>query len=299
MIDYTIIILGVSIIFFTEILLVGSGTIACDCLNEIVRYVNGSNIHVMEIVESSLSFLKEQCKKNSVEYIPCLRENILEHFMRYTKEGEILIISVNNEYIFPAELVKQENVTIINFHYSLLPAYRGVNIPTWVIYNEEKYTGVTWHYATDQIDHGKIIAQKEIEITESTTAFDIVRKGMKIGNILFVDFIKELLNGEKMGYDVEYSVDSKLFRKSILPQGGVLDLTDTAHNIQKLLRAYDYHGSNVIPPLKTKIKDQLWQVVRYEIREQKDTELPEMDFMENDLIVNKDGGKIHIVLRKV
>ena len=40
-------------------------------------------------------------------------------------------------------------------------------------------------------------------------------------------------------------------------------------------------------------------MVRYEIREQKDTELPEMDFMENDLIVNKDGGKIHIVLRKV
>ena len=30
---------------------------------------------------------------------------------------------------------------------------------------------------------------------------------------------------------------------------------------------------------KTKIKDQLWQVVRYEIREQKDTELPEMDFI--------------------
>ena len=65
--------------------------------------------------------------------------------MRYTNKGEVLIISANNEYIFPAELVKLENVTIINFHYSLLPLYRGVNIPTWVIYNEEKYTGVTWH----------------------------------------------------------------------------------------------------------------------------------------------------------
>ena len=57
-----------SIIFFTEILLVGSGTIACDCLNEIVNYVDASNIHVIEIVESSLSFLKKQCKKNNVEY---------------------------------------------------------------------------------------------------------------------------------------------------------------------------------------------------------------------------------------
>ena len=197
-----------SIIFFTEILLVGSGTIACDCLNEIVKYVNGSDIHVMEMEGSSLSFLKKQCKKNNVEYISCLRQNILEHFMRYTNNGEVLIISANNEYIFPAELVKLENVTIINFHYSLLPVYRGVNIPTWVIYNEEKYTGVTWHYVTDQIDHGKIIAQKEIEITESTTAFDIVRKGMKIGIALFSDFVEELLKGKKMGYDVEYSAES-------------------------------------------------------------------------------------------
>ena len=287
-----------SIIFFTEILLVGSGTIACDCLNEIVKYVNGSNIHVMEMEGSSLSFLKKQCKKNNVEYISCLRQNILEHFMRYTNNGEVLIISANNEYIFPAELVKLENVTIINFHYSLLPVYRGVNIPTWVIYNEEKYTGVTWHYVTDQIDHGKIIAQKEIQITESTTAFDIVRKGMKIGIALFSDFVEELLKGKKMGYDVEYSAESKLFRKSILPQGGILDLEDTAYNIQKLLRAYDYHGSNVIPPLKVDYEHELWNVKKYEIREYSHNELPEFELKEKNLIVNKDGGKIHIILCK-
>ena len=120
-------------IFFTEILLVGSGRIACECLNEIVKYVNGSHIHVMEMLGSNFSFVKKLCKKNNVEYISCLRQNILEHLMRYTNKGEVLIISANNEYIFPAELVKLENVTIINFHYSLLPLYRGVNIPTWVI----------------------------------------------------------------------------------------------------------------------------------------------------------------------
>ena len=59
-----------SIIFFTEILLVGSGTIACDCLNEIVNYVDASNIHVIEIVESSLSFLKKQCK-NCPDFSAC------------------------------------------------------------------------------------------------------------------------------------------------------------------------------------------------------------------------------------
>ena len=288
-----------SIIFFSRILVVGSGTIACDCIREIINCTESANVMAIEIEQKILSFFQKTCKKNNILYFSCSQKNILKRLMQCINDEEVLIVSANNNYIFPPQLVNMKNVTIINFHYSLLPAYRGVNIPTWVIYNEEKYTGVTWHYVTDRIDHGKIIAQREIEIAESTTAFDIVREGMKIGNTLFVDFIKELLNGEKMGYDVEYSVDSKLFRKSILPQGGVLDLTDTAHNIRKLLRAYDYHGSNVIPPLKTKIKDQLWQVVRYEIREQKDTELPEMDFMENDLIVNKDGGKIHIVLRKV
>ena len=143
-----------------------------------------------------------------------------------------------------------------------------------------------------------IIAQKEIEITESTTAFDIVRKGMKIGIALFSDFIEELLKGEKMEYDVEYSADSKLFRKSILPQGGILDMDDTAHNIQKLLRAYDYHGSNVIPPLKVDYEHELWNVKKYEIREYSNDELPEFELTEKNLIVNKDGGKIHIILCK-
>lgn len=276
----------------------GSGTIACDCLNTIVKYVNGSDIHVMEMEGSSLSFLKKQCKKNDVEYISCLKQNILDHLMQYTNDGQILIISANNEYIFPAELVKLENVTIINFHYSLLPVYRGVNIPTWVIYNEEKYTGVTWHYVTDQIDHGKIIAQKEIEIGERTTAFDIVREGMKIGITLFSDFIEELLKGKELGHNVDYTDDSKLFRKSILPQGGILDLEDSAYNIRKLLRAYDYRGSNVIAPLKVNYKHEFWNVKKYEIREDSDTELPEFELTGQNLIVNKDNGKIHIVFCK-
>ena len=121
---------------------------------------------------------------------------------------------------------------------------------------------------------------------------------MKIGIALFSDFVEELLKGKKMGYDVEYSSESKLFRKSILPQGGILHLEDTAHNIQKLLRAYDYHGSNVIPPLKVDYEHELWNVKKYEIREYSHNELPEFELKEKNLIVNKDGGKIHIILCK-
>lgn len=287
------------IIFFSRILVVGSGTIACDCIREIINCTESANVMAIEIEQKILSFFQKTCKKNNILYFSCSQKNILKRLMQCINDEEVLIVSANNNYIFPSELVNMKNVTIINFHYSLLPAYRGVNIPTWVIYNEEKYTGITWHYVTDEIDHGNIIAQKKIEITKDTTAFDIVREGMRLGSILFAQFINPLLNGENLGKEVKYSVGSRLFRKGILPEAGMLNLNGTLNDIQKLLRAYDYHGSNVIPPLKTKIKDQLWQVVRYEICEQKDTELPEMDFMENDLIVNKDGGKIHIVLRKV
>ncbi|MGN1205975.1 MAG: formyltransferase family protein, partial [Eubacterium sp.] len=246
------------------------------------------------------SFMKKICKTNAVEYLSCPRENVFIHIMQYVKDEHVLIVSANNQYIFPTDLVDLENVTIINFHYYLLPDYRGVNIPTWVIYNEEKYTGVTWHYVTQKIDHGKVIAQQKIVLSNKTTAFDIVRQGMELGIQLFASFINPLLKGEKMGYDVQYSENSKLFRKNMLPNDGIMELSDNAHNIQKLLRAYNCQGTNIIPALKVNFEDHLWKVVKYEIHEQQqETDLPEFESLANGLIVNKDGGRIRIVLKKV
>ena len=54
-----------------------------------------------------------------------------------------------------------------NLHASLLPQYRGAAPINWAIINSEKTTGITTFMLDKEIDTGKILLQKEIEIKEN------------------------------------------------------------------------------------------------------------------------------------
>lgn len=59
---------------------------------------------------------------------------------------------------------------IINIHPSLLPKFPGLEAWTQALVAGETVTGCTVHYVDEQIDHGQIIAQKEIRILPNDTA---------------------------------------------------------------------------------------------------------------------------------
>jgi len=67
------------------------------------------------------------------------------------------------DQIFGADLIKQFG-SLVNFHWSLLPYYRGP-VPTyWCLMNNENKTGITLHYLSEGIDKGQIIHQQVEEI---------------------------------------------------------------------------------------------------------------------------------------
>ena len=51
----------------------------------------------------------------------------------------------------------------INLHPSLLPKYRGTFSCPWAIINNEKKTGITYHFMNEKFDDGKIVLQKSSE----------------------------------------------------------------------------------------------------------------------------------------
>ncbi len=251
---------------FDKVILIGSGKIACDCLMYLKDIVKKEVLYVIESQESSISMLFKYCEKQDVSYVKLVKNKRIEALLeKETISERTLIISANNCFIFTTSLINKDNVEIINFHYSLLPKYRGMNIPTWVIFNNETETGITWHYVTEQIDCGKIICQKKIIIKQDMTAFQIVREGMILGSEAFKEFIGELLDKKIEGSEVIYPETESIYYNSQLPKGGIINLGESIKDMIRLLKCFDYGKMEVVPSLRFEYQGDKYKVFKYEV----------------------------------
>lgn len=248
--------------YYQTIIIVGSGKIACECSKTLFEK---EILHkVIEGNPSQLSMLEHQSKHLGVEMINLNNDQTIDHAILENADGNTLVISANNEHIFKDNVFRSD-ITIINFHYGYLPDYRGMNIPTWVIYNDENYTGVTWHYVNQNVDDGNIISQRKIEIMPDDTALNITRQVMLHGIDSFRDFIFDFLNKPIIGKENIASEEMHSYRKRQLPGNGFLDTEDDAILISRMLRAYDYGPLEYIPKLKVIIDKKIYKIEKYRI----------------------------------
>jgi methionyl-tRNA formyltransferase len=69
----------------------------------------------------------------------------------------------------PQEFVRLPRHGTIQYHPSLLPAYRGPSAINWAIIRGERSTGLTIFRPTDGLDEGAVILQKEVAIGPDDT----------------------------------------------------------------------------------------------------------------------------------
>ena len=98
------------------------------------------------------------------------------------------IISIASNQIFKSELLNAPKKMCLNIHAALLPNYRGFNPSFWVLYNDEKYTGVTLHKMSDNLDQGAVIEQEKINIEKNETWFSLQNKVVNVG----IDVLKSI-----------------------------------------------------------------------------------------------------------
>lgn len=82
-----------------------------------------------------------------------------------------------------------------NLHASLLPQYRGAAPINWAIINGETKSGVTTFFIDEKIDTGEIIAQKDVEISETMNAGDLHDALMHTGAKLIMQTVDSIING--------------------------------------------------------------------------------------------------------
>lgn len=130
-----------------------------------------------------------------------------------------------------------ENKTL-NIHPSLLPKYRGASPLQSVIIADDKNTGISIMRIDEKMDHGPIIAQKNISVNEWPTYENFEEQMAREGAKLLAQTIPGWIAGTIEEKEQDHS--SATFTKKISKEDGQIDLTtDPYLNFRKIQA---YHG---------------------------------------------------------
>jgi len=98
------------------------------------------------------------------------------------------------DQIFSGEAIASFG-SLVNFHPSILPFYRGPVPSYWVLRNQERVTGFTLHRITEKIDAGRILFQKVIECDGVCEENQLNRKIALAARETFDRYLPHLLSG--------------------------------------------------------------------------------------------------------
>ena len=181
-----------------------------------------------------------------------------------SKEFKQALIKLNPDIIlvgswgekFSKEIYSLPKIATINAHPSLLPKYRGPNPYYWVIRNQEKTSGVTFHLMDDNFDTGAILAQEEVKIYPSDTGESLKQRTVLIARSVICELLKNL--SEDIIIPLQQREDKSSYYS--YPEDYELDFKKNAKEICANIRAhypwgktYFYHNITAFTPNPHKI----------------------------------------------
>ena len=274
-----------------KIYVVGSGNLAVHCAG--YAKDKGMEVFLFEMAEKKSMFVEARAAKFGIAYFHEKKENVFQRILEETEE--CLLISAINEFIIPAEILEKNNVVAVNLHQALLPKHPGRNAECWAIYEQDKVSGITWHYMKKQVDAGDIILQKEIKLTDNMTAYQLFQKQIEVAGEAFEEIFDDLINGKIVGKPQIKDKTVKLHKSWEVPNEGYLDLGWSGEKRSAFLRAMDYSVLNVMEAPKLLYQNKVYRWKKYEINR---TDSMEEKIMvdEQNIQLQKDG--ILITLKK-
>ena len=222
---------------FKNLYIVGSGSICISILKSLIK--DGYNPVMILYKEHNISMLGNFVKNNNIENYSFDNKAEITIFLEKVRE-KALIISANNVYLFPSIIVDKENLKIINFHNALLPRHRGMNAPTWTIYEMDKKAGITWHLVNKNIDDGEIIIQKEINLNGTETAIYLIKQLMNLAFVAFEEIKYDLLDWNLKTYPMRNDIQYQIHYSKDIPNNGIYNESWNFQQKSAFLRSLDW-----------------------------------------------------------
>ena len=226
----------------------GQNKIVCiagknECSIEFVKYISSF------IPKKNILILTNKSDKGRDNWQPSLKKFAKKYKYKITNLKDLYVISnlifISIEY---ENIINTNNFLskeLFNFHFSLLPKYRGCHTNFFQIYNGEKFSGVTLHKIDKGIDTGPIIDQMKFNVKKNSTAFDNYKLLMKTSVKLLKKNLKNLINGR-------YKTRKQVLKKSSYYSRKSVDYSKMKYfYLKKLdLKNFNKIKAFIFPPLQ-------------------------------------------------
>ncbi len=106
-----------------------------------------------------------------------------------------LFLSIGYPKIFHSELLRVPRRLSVNFHASLLPAYRGKHPVFWCLRKGERWSGVTVHVMDPRIDTGDLLYQVRCQTRRSDSVSSLYDRIMERSLNLVSRLLSDIENG--------------------------------------------------------------------------------------------------------
>ncbi|MBU1523730.1 MAG: phosphoribosylglycinamide formyltransferase [Candidatus Omnitrophica bacterium] len=106
------------------------------------------------------------------------------------KEKVNLVVLAGFMRVFTPYFVKSFKNKILNIHPTILPAFKGIEGVGRAFKYGCRVTGVTVHFVDEKVDHGPIILQAAVRITEGMSLEELESKVHKLEHKLYPQAVK-------------------------------------------------------------------------------------------------------------
>lgn len=125
------------------------------------------------------------------------------------------VVVLGGSRILKPYILRVPRIGVLNPHPGLLPAYRGVDVIRWALYNGDPL-GVTVHFVDPGIDTGDIVAQQPFSVQPGDTPSSLKRKADLILGQLMAELVSQLAESGRLERRPQERGAGRLY--SLMPQ---------------------------------------------------------------------------------
>lgn len=156
------------------------------------------------------------------------------------QESSDVFVVASYGKILPESLINMPSRKTLNIHPSLLPKYRGASPLQSAMLDDDKNTGISIMRIDEKMDHGPIVAQKNVVITEWPIYEEFEALMAREGAQLFASILPNWVSGKITEKEQDHSAAT--YTKKIIKEDGLIDLhTENVDPYTNFRKIQAYH----------------------------------------------------------